>query len=325
MPVNIAGCGTCTTKRGFGSQGNCLMGRPVAFGFQKLFDSAGDQNFLDTTSATLGADLISYVDMSVVDPYKRIYMTPFADKLTFSRSDENFATSDDNTPYSLGTGEIVTVTAEFWNQSPYFAEDVRSWTCSDSQIYMPTIDGQFTGAEKDEDHTKMYGQRIVAGSLTSRFYKRSPEMPQMVKVTFVLEPIDEKNSVDVFLDKEQLGYNPTTTLKPARHLNATLTPSLSTTLQVVLSAFSTASNKYNYGRDLTPANGAVWKVYNLTDGTTITPSSVTFIDVPDDMITAGNEPEYTVTIAAQTAGDDLRVGVIVPKFLVQLSNTEDAL
>tara|TARA_R110000868_G_scaffold261761_2_gene519924 strand:+ start:34 stop:1011 length:978 start_codon:yes stop_codon:yes gene_type:complete len=325
MPVNIAGCGACTTKRGFGSQGNCLMGRPIAFGFQRLTDSAGDVNFLDTTSATLGADLLSYVDMSVVDPYKRIFMTPKANKLTFARSDENFANDDNNTPYGLGTGEIVTVTAEFWDQSPYFAEDVRSWTCSDSQVYMPTIDGQFTGTEKDGDHEKMYGQRIVAGSLTSRFYKRSPEMPQMVKVTFVLEPIDEKNSVDVFLDQEQLGYNPTTTLTPARHLDAVMTPSLSTTLQVVLRAFSTASNKYNYGRDLTVANGATWTVYNLTDGTTITPSSVTFTDVADDLITAGNEPEYTVTITAQTTGDDLRVGVIVPKYLVQLSNTADAL
>lgn len=325
MSVNIAGCGACNTKEGLGSLSNCQFGRPNTIGFQKLFDTAGDVNFLDTTSATLGADLLSYVDMSVTDETKRIYMTPKANKLTFARSDENFANDDNNTPYALGTGEIVTVTAEFWEATDYFAGKVRAWTCSDSQVYMNTVDGKFLGSEKEGDHEKLYGWRIVAGSLTARFMPASPENVQMVKVTFVLEPIDEKQSYWAFLDKEQLGYNPTTTLIPANHLNAIMTPSLSTTLQVVLRSFATASNKYNYGRDLTPANGAVWKVYNLTDGTTITPSSVTFIDVPDDMITAGNEPEYTVTIAAQTTNDDLRVGVIVPKFLVQLSNTEDAL
>jgi len=326
MPVNIAGCGACNTKQGLGSLSKCGFGRLVAFGFQKLNDSSGDQNFIDTTSATLGATLLTYTDMSVTPDYnKRIFMSPKASKFTIARSDENYATDDNNQRYKLGTGEVVTVTIEFWGETEALAEKILQWDCSDSQVYFNSVDGKFLGAESNNDHTKLHGWQIVPLSLTSVFVVSAPDNTQMVKVSFDLESIAEKQSTWAYLDSSQLGYNPTATLIPANHLDSILTPATTTTLSVVLRSNATASNKFNYGRDLTPANGATWAVYNLTDGTTLTPSSVTFTDVADDLITAGNEPEYTVTITAQTANDDLRVGVIVPKFLVQLSNTEDAL
>lgn len=325
MAVNIAGCGACNTKEGLGQLSRCGFGRPVVMGFQKLFSTTGDRNYLDTTSATLGDDLKEWTEMTVTDETKRLFLTPSANVLTIARSDENFATDQSNQRFALGTGELVTVTAEYWDETDLFAARVRDWTCSESQVYFESIDGKFLGSELEDVHDKLYGWRIVPGSLTARFMPASAEARAMVKVSFDLEASTEKQSYWAFLDSSQLGYNPLTTLQPAWHMNAILTPATSTTLAVVLRTATKSSNKYDYARDLTTANGATWTVYNSTTNTTVVPSGVTFANVPDDQIVAGNEPEYTVTIAAQAPGDDLQVRVVMPKYLIQPSGFANAL
>ncbi|MFM7857373.1 MAG: hypothetical protein ACKO96_37005, partial [Flammeovirgaceae bacterium] len=191
---------------------------------------------------------------------------------------------------------------------------------------------KFLGSEVEQDHQKLYGWRIVSKSITSRFVPATSDAPSKVMLSFQLEPTTEKNSTWSFLDKDQLGYNPTTTFVPAKHLNAIAIATAYATDEavVVLRSAAKASNKYKYGRDLTtaaPAN-AVWRVYNETTNAYLSPNPVvTFTDVPDDQVTAGNEPEYTVnySVPGASTGDKLNIQVTVAGYLVQKSNTFTAL
>jgi len=333
MAVNIAGCGACNTLKALGDLSNCDFGRINAIGFQRLFDDAGDKIYFDTTSVTLGADILECVNMSVSDTTKRLFMTPKANVFNLTRSDENFATDQSNVNFALKTGEIVSVVAEFWEATDNLATRLRDWECKDTQVYFTSVDGKFLGSEVDEDHQKLCGWRIVPKSLTSRFVASTSEAPSKVMLSFQLEPTTEKNSNWAFLDKEQLGYNPTTSFVPAKHLLAVASTAIADEAIVVLRSPAKASNKYNYGRDLTtaaPAN-AVWRVYNETTNAYLSPNpTITFADVPDDQIIAGNEPEYTVDFSGAlpsppNTGNKLNVQVTVAGYLVQKSNTFTAL
>ncbi|MFM7858854.1 MAG: hypothetical protein ACKO96_44745, partial [Flammeovirgaceae bacterium] len=129
--VNIAGCGACNTLEALGDLSNCDFGRINAIGFQRLFDDSGNKHYFDTSSATLGADILKCVDMSVTNASKRLFMTPRANVFNLTRSDENFSTDQSNVNFALKTGEIVNVVAEFWEATDNLATRLRDWECED--------------------------------------------------------------------------------------------------------------------------------------------------------------------------------------------------
>lgn len=315
----LEGCGSCRTVEALADICGSGFSRIKTFGIAPMYDAQFNRIFIDTASLTLGADVQGYADMT--DPDFQLFMLPLANVVTPARADANFVTDDDGENFDLETGEKVSFIFEFWNAAPRMAEAVRAFKCKAFQVFLFDVDGNIIGSEYiDGDHTKLYGWAVNPDSLVSRYIIATAAAQSMVRIAFDLIQVLEKASTYKIITPEQLGYNPLTTLLPAKHLDAVATVVDADTLTVVLRAPALSSGQYMYGRGLTVANGAVWKVVNETAGTTQTllSAAVVFANVDDPE--PGNEPTYTLTITPATAGDILHVEVVVAKYLVQPSN-----
>lgn len=321
--ASLEGCGDCGVWKAFGFLCAGKFGRYVGMGIIERYDSQYVRQFIDTSSATLGADVLSMVNMTNTDG-QFIYMLPFIKgTVEPTRSEENFATDDANENYSLETGLKVSFVWQFFNQPAALADRLEGIKCKDFDVFLITVDGTIVGSEYvDGDHSKMYGWAVNKDSFIPSFVPATAGATPMVRLVFDLESVLERNSTYAVITPAQLGYNPVSTFKPAKYTGAVATVVDTTHLKVVLRAPSMSSGQYTYARGLTVPNGGVWKVYNVDTNvtTTLLTGAVAFTDVPADSVAVGNEPSYTLTITA-APGDNLQVLFSAPFYQAPASNT----
>lgn len=322
----LEGCGTCSTWKALDDLCRGKLARFGGLGFQPMYDDQYVRRFIDSSSATLGADVLAKANMT--DPNEDyIFFTGLANRVTPTRAEENFVTDENNENYALGTGLKVSFRFEFWGRPESMAERIMEYKCKPTQGYFQDYNGSLVGSEYiDGDHNKFYGWAINMDSLVATYMPPSGEATEMVVVVFDLVMALEKASKYSILSAKDLGYNAGTTLLPAKHMEAVLTVIDATHLKVVLRTASMTSGKYMYGRGFTVPNGAVWKVVNDDTGvvTTLLSAAVVFTDVDPDATAPGNEPAYTLTItgAVGAAGDEVHTETTFPGFLIQHSNAE---
>ena len=324
MALSLEGCGSCRTVEALADICGSGFSRIKTIGLAPMYDNQYNRLYFNSSSETLGEDVRNSANMTYPD--FPLFMLPIADVITPARAEANFVTNEDGENFDLGTGEKVSFNFEFWGATPRLAEAIRAFKCTAYQVFLFDIDGNIIGSEYvDGDHEKLYGWAINMESLVSRYMVATASARSMVRLAFDLVQVLEKASTYKIITSEQLGYNAITTLLPAKHLEAVATVVDATHLEVVLRAPSLSSGQYMYGRGLTvTAASAVWKIVNETTGVTQTllNAAVVFSNVTEP--TAGNEPIYTLTMTAAVTGDKLHVEVVVPNYLVQVSNTVTA-
>lgn len=321
--MSLESCGTCSTWKALDDLCRGKLARFGGLGFQPMYDDQYVRRFIDSSSATLGADVLAKANMTDPDG-DYIYFTGLANRVAPTRAEENFVTDENNENFKLGTGLKVSFRFEFWNRPESMADRINGFTCKPAQAYFQDYNGSLVGSEiVDGNHNEFYGWAINMDSLVATYVPPTGEATEMVVVVFDLVMALEKASNYSILSQKDLGYNAGTTLLPAKHMEAVATVVDATHLKVVLRTASLTSGKYMYGRGFTVANGGVWKVVN-EDGTSVTllAAAVVFTDVDPDATAPGNEPSYTLTItgAVGSAGDEVYVDVVFPGFLVQDSN-----
>lgn len=318
----LEGCGTCSTWKALDDLCRGKLGRFGGLGFQELYDDQYARRFIDTSSATVGDDVLAKANMTDPDG-DYIFFTGFADRVTPTRAEPNFVTNENNENFNLGTGQKMSYRFEFWNRPQSMADRINDYTCHPGQVYFQDYNGSLVGSQYiDGNHNEMYGWAYNPDSLVATYMPATAEATEMVVVVFDLIMVLEKASTYSILSDKQLGYNAGATLLPAKHMDAVLTVIDATHLKVVLRAEALSSAQYMYGRGMTVANGATWTVVNETDGTetVLGGPAVVFTDV--ETPTVGNEPSYTLTItgAVGAATDEVHVNVTFPGFLIQSSN-----
>jgi hypothetical protein len=251
------------------------------------------RNELDPTSATIGQNIKDLL-LASVDAEARIYPFPRVEEPTFERSDSVMEEAPSGRKFRIfGQGGIYTLNFKTYAKdavAPLLAQAERLG-CSDFDFFYVSVDGNLWG-------------QLVNGKL--RGYEADSSSYDAFK-EFATDATVEKLNVMWDLDQdlalgssyaiteEELGYK-ATTLSANIHASQTLTASNVTTLVC----------KVNDGFG---AAGVTSNVTGLVTGDfTCTNAGVTVaVTVAETPASSGS---YVLTIAAQTAGDTLKVSIL---------------
>jgi hypothetical protein len=290
------------------------MGRPncdiiqSALAFPILvptFDDNGDLNTIDTTSATLGADIQALIAASTA-ANERLYPFPRVENATFERTDTVYDEAPSGTKVKLpNVGGVRTWAFELWgkNSSYELQRQLDKLGCSDFSVFWVDVTGNIWGLKDNRTDSEMYGYRVDVESFDQFRMFATDTTTSKIMVSW---DIDQSvcESLAYAITPGELGYN-ATTLSANQEAFQTLTAVSATDItDVVYTGFGTAGNR----DDVEGLVAGDFTAYNVTADAAIVISSVT-----ESATTPGT---YTIVIPAQTTSDVLRISISKSGFVV---------
>jgi len=169
MSSGICSCASPT----FGNMGrvNCVIEmKTVAFPIVvPRFDENGVRNVIDTSSATLGADIQALL-LASLNTQSRIYPFPRVENVTWERTDTVFDTAPSTRKYKIdGVGGVYTLGFETWAKDAVMQimREALKFGCSEFDVFLATIDGNLWGIKDAVTDTDLRGYEVSAETFDS--------------------------------------------------------------------------------------------------------------------------------------------------------------
>ncbi len=286
----------------FGRMGrdNCAIEmRTVAFPiFFPRFKADGTRNTIDTTSATLGADIQGLIAASTAT-LNRLYPFPRVEEPTWSRTDTGFETASSTQKYKVfGLGGVYTFAFQTWGKDASFQQmrEALNFGCTDIDMLLATVDGNLWGIKDEITDTILRGYELNTETYDS--YVEFANATTVAKGMFTVD-LDNTEIVEnsyAILSSEMIdtGGVKSTALSPVIAGYQTGSAVTNTTCQsVVFTAGGSAGNAV----DITGLLAADFTVENT--------------DVPagDTVVSLVESPNgtYVITTSAMTAAENYKI------------------
>lgn len=307
------------TNPAFGNLGrpNCVIEmRVMAFPILvPRFKANGDRNTIDVTSATLGQDIQDLIDASVTtSAQERIYPFPRVEEPTWERTETVYDTASSTRKFKVfGVGGVYTLAFQLWGKDAVNAiiRELKKFGCSDVDLYIATVDGNFWGIKDDKTDTIIRG--VELNTETYDVFKTFATSTTVEK-TMVQVDLENTECVEDFyaITSEEMinsGGVKSTSLRANLAGCQTLSAIDTThTQSVVFSSFGTAGVRDSI-EELLAAN---FTLFNIT----------TQLAVPVLGVVETTPGTYSIEYADVnvTPGDDLRVTIIKNGLVVEDAN-----
>ena len=295
--MSITSC-TCNNPQ-FGNlnRPNCVVEmKAIAFPIiVPRFKADGTRNTIDLTSLTLGQDIKDLLAASL-DAQSRIYPFPRCENVTFERTDTAEEVAPSGRKYVLeGVGGVRSFNFELWAKDAVhqILRELKKFGCSDLDFYLVDIAGNLWGILDSPTSTEMRGYEMATETFNAFKEYATDTTVQKIMASWDLDNA-EAEECSYAITPEELGYK-ATTLKGNISAAQTLTALTATELQsVVFTGFGSAP-----ARDA--VTGLLTGNFTVFNETTVLSLAVVAVETV--------EGTYTLTIAAQTASDVLRVDI----------------
>lgn len=300
--MSIQSC-TCTDPK-FGDMGraNCTIEmRVVAFPiFFPRFKADGSRNTIDLTSPTLGADIQNRIAASTA-VLERFYPFPRVEEPTWDRTDTGYDTASSTQRYKVyGLGGVYTFAFQTWGKDASFQQmrEALKFGCSEIDMALATVDGNLWGILDNPTDTTMRGYELNTETFDSFYGFATATTVAKGMFSVDLDNVECVENSYAILAQEMIdtGGVKSTSLRPNQRGIQTLTALLSTEIQTYVFTSGGSAGDRDEIVSLLTAN---FEVFNETTQLAVAATAVE--------TTPGT---YTLTIAAQTATDVLRVSVI---------------
>ena len=287
-------------------------------------------DLLPTAPDTVGSQVQEMADHTSTT-YSKMWVLPEPTQVQIVKSEDT--TTDDPVGYRHRTegGGIQTVTVSYMGDyATRILEDriIKLFKCNELDMLFTDDNGAIAGVvKKSESWEFLYGYQVVNSSYTTNFAPAvKGSSPNTLTVVFQVRRVNNSQYLGKQITATELGYD-ANDLEALKHYSGVLEAVSSTSLSLILRG---ESAKATSGLYITGAKTlGTWSLVNKTTNTTTTiaSSAITEVVVADeDIIVGTNEPRYTITITAQTAGNDLEFRVSgLPGYETVVSNTVDAL
>lgn len=262
----------------------------VKFIFQRTYKDDGTRNGI-LLSATINQ---AYLDDRVndPDPSSRWYPCDLLKNYDNVKGENVYETFSDNTKSLIEEG-IRTLTANIVkNAGPRMLGSLKTYQCVDMSVYFIDKNGNIQVESVSEDGLTAYPTRIDKETFAPSLQKATPTTVEKILLTFDLDKAVFDEDAQMILASEYTGdiFGLKGLLDVVPTLGAITTTSIVLTLNTL---FGSAKNK----QPVTGLLAADFTLYNVTDA------------APVVVVTAPENPDgtYTITFAAQTSGDDIRI------------------
>lgn len=287
----------------FGRNGVCVtqIDVPVRTAFTPTFGSLGVANRIDLDATFEQADLDALITNA--NPTLRMVASPKLVGATLPIADTVFDEATDGTKSFVREG-IWSMNAEFRDKDavPAMLKSFKALRCKDVSAYIITRSNQLIGRKKTGDNQYFYPLLLNTGSIDAKLMFRTDS--ETNKGVFNVDFDNLMKQEDIYiLDGNDLGVN-FLEMRQLTDVNIAVSNITATTITIDV--------KSNFVGGLQPNNDVVGQVLasfvlkNLTDATTVVPSSV----VEDINI----DGRYLVTFSAQTAGDIMEISMALSTY-----------
>ena len=280
---------------------NCVLEqRAIAFPILvPRYKANGDRNTIDLNSATLGDDIKALIQAST-DLFSRLYPLPRMENVTTERTDTVYETAASTRKYKApGVGGVRTFLMELWSKDAVnqILRELKKVGCSDVDFFLATVDGNLWGImDNPETDTVLRGYEMATETFDAFKDYATDTTVQKIMLSFDLDNQEcEENAFAI--TAEELGYS-STTLTGLIGATTASTALTTTTAKVTVSTGFGSAGSRGKVKGLLDANFSVVNNGPGSPGAV----AVTSVETADG--------EYTLTFAAQTNGDDVRVDII---------------
>lgn len=288
-------CGSPAKNLGQPSQ-VCVADRAIKLAFQEQYNSTGAENRIlasETLDSSYFTALINQTDKS-----KKLYPTGTIKAFVDSREDPNTDEAD-GVGYLASEGNRTFVFEILEGAHPKLAEAYNSLRCKDMAVFGISISSQLIGNGSVEGALK--GFKIEKGTLYAKFVPKTRETVARVMVSFTISVLEDDADIS-FLEYSSTATGAGYLTVDPLSFRGLVDVYFGDASSITTTGFRVPIH-YIYGGDLFHAamlKGAViadFSLYNVTDASSVTITSVTEVD----------GLYYTFVIPTQTSADELRL------------------
>jgi hypothetical protein len=279
---------------------NCVVEmKTVAFPIiVPRFDENGVRNVIDTSSATLGADIQALL-LASLNAQSRIYPFPRVENVTWDRTDTVFDTAPSTRKYKIdGVGGVYTLGFETWAKDAVMQimREALKFGCSEFDVFLATIDGNLWGIKDAVTDTDLRGYEVSAETFDSFITFATDTTVQKGMFSMDLDNAECVENSYAILAEEMTstgGVKSTSLVGNVSGLQTATAVTNTTCQSVVFTGFGSAGNRHDI-------EGLV--IGDFTVENTDTPGgdiSVSLVESP-----AGT---YVITTSAMTATENYKI------------------
>jgi len=257
-----------------------------------LVANDGTKNGIDL-SATLPtwSTLINEADAS-----KRWFPLPAFENVELPKADTQFEEAASGRQAYLRQGKR-SFTGELWadDSTPTFLGKLQASRCVDFGIYIVDVNGNLIGSQ-DGDY--LYPVPVDNASWDPKWMPATDSTVQKIMLGFDWDRLfDESTLYMLTPDEAGVNFNDLTGLIDVNFIGAVGSLTFDSVLFSAALDYGTALNKIVYTG---ATNVSDWDVYNVTTASSLNPIAG---------VTEGPDGDYTLSFAAQSTGDVIRVTV----------------
>lgn len=277
------------------------------------FKADGTRNFIDSTTLTSAAfaDRLNRWKAAggVVADEDRLWITPVMQNVESTRSDSQYKDYPSGYRIKLKDGDRDH-TAVIPNAAFEVLAEANKICCQRICIWEVDSAGTLIGQTiAGGTATALYGVLVAKGSFDAKLVRaKAGGEVQEVHLMFRVDSLESDQDLKAIpVDKFTANYNLLYVEGPYNISGTKVSCSQTVLVINIYAANSSAGKGYNSFTQGQQVKGLVVgdiKVFNVTDQTELTPSSVV-----EDSTTTEGVSKYTITVASQTVSDDLRVRV----------------
>lgn len=286
---------TCNNTLGNTGRPNCESLMDVAAGLfiTPYYDDNGAQNYIDVAATLNAAYFTTKLNAAAGSRWHPLQNLK---NVVDERGDNILETFEDN---SVSFVQVGPRTFRAWiiGTSTTFLSKIAEYNCIDTGTYIRDKQNNLIGTISS-DETKLYPIRIEKGTWSAKLIKGTDKTKQKTEISFQFH-VDERDEDLRMISADEITGVTLSSLNGLLDVTGTLGTVGTTSLVVTLKTdYGTAVTK----DAVTGLVAADFEIYNVTDS-----SAVTVTGATESTTTEG---EYTLTYAAVTAADSLRVSLV---------------
>jgi hypothetical protein len=262
------------------------------------FKQNGDRNTIDLTSLTLGADILALTQAST-DLVERLYPFPRCENISFDRTETVYETAPSTRKYKIdGVGGVRTFKFELWAKDAVhqILRELEKIGCTEVDFYLPDVAGTLWGIMDDQNVPVLRGYEMATETFDAFKTYATDTTVSKIMVMWDLDN-SEAESHSYGITASELGYK-------ANTLKGLVTGNQVAVATTTTTATATVTDGFGSAVNAGKITGLVSANFNLYNDTV---NPLVLVPVASVEVSAG---VYTLTYAAQTTGDVMRVSVI---------------
>ena len=287
----MAGACTCGGRLGATGIDNCVIQFLTTSNFilMPLTKADGTKNFIDLSSATLGADILALTSVATAQD-ERIYPLPYSENVTREKAERLTESAPSGNIYNIQDG-LRSNHMEFWgkNASFRFLSELEKFGCTDLGFFSVDINGTLEGFVDDNEPTKFYPIPVMPNSYYAMYQYATDTTIQKLMLDFNVQRNFDESQI-YYLTAADLGY-------PATYLKGLIPASIAVSNITTTGVTATVSKNGMSALTKKPLTGLILADFTLFDNTGAAAVTITGV-------TEGADGVYAITYAAVTGANE---------------------